>query len=704
MFQNPAALWGLVALVVPVLVHLFNFRPPRRILFSQTAFLQNISQAAQSRNQLKRLLLLASRLLAIACIVMVFAGPILPPKTGTAVVGAEASVLVWIDDSPSMALADERGTYLQQAKDAALAIVGRGSGSVAGYGVQPFSKIALGTTYVRAASAAKQIQAIQTTDEAFSLQRAFAAFGKMEGNRQGNTVLYILSDFQRSTVLADSLAGRAPANMQVICLPVGSSNPPNTFIKEIKWVPRTGNDGTPNMLRVTLASNETDKKNNVGLRLLLQGKEVGMATANFKGSDPTTVDLPLPPQYTGWLSGEIRLEDQPQRFDHRLFFSVYVPAVRNLLVVYGTERSSHLQLLLQQLQSFFKVTYIREQELAQAATEQYDGIILYGITNIGSSVQDRLGRWVQAGGGLWVLPTDGQRADNLNLLLRSLRVAAYGNLNQYDVTGINTELPETESDLLKGIFSTASKSRFTFDGFTVRKQLDLELPTTQPTEVPLRTADRKPFLAVTRAGQGVVFVASAGLAQAWGNFAEHHAFAPVVYRILTVMTQPKQETLYYTLGQEQVLRYASPLKELVTIRGTDNASLVPEQYAAGGMLRLQLGKMDLRAGNYGVWQKDTLLAKASFNIPVVENDLRLADDATIRSLFDTAGWQGVIVLRGTPQTIALRSTEALQGVALWKYFLVLAAVFLATEAFILWLFKNAQVIKNKELATPNLQR
>ncbi|MFA6868191.1 MAG: BatA domain-containing protein, partial [Bacteroidales bacterium] len=74
-FLYPSFLFGLFALVIPIIVHLFNFRKYKIFYFSNTQFLQSLQQQTKHQSQVKKLIVLALRLLAITAIVMAFARP-----------------------------------------------------------------------------------------------------------------------------------------------------------------------------------------------------------------------------------------------------------------------------------------------------------------------------------------------------------------------------------------------------------------------------------------------------------------------------------------------------------------------------------------------------------------------------------------------------------------------------------------------------
>ena len=74
-FYQPQFLWGLLALAIPILVHLFYFRRVRKVYFSNLQFLKWVKESKKQQLRLKHYLIMASRLLAIFFLVMVFAQP-----------------------------------------------------------------------------------------------------------------------------------------------------------------------------------------------------------------------------------------------------------------------------------------------------------------------------------------------------------------------------------------------------------------------------------------------------------------------------------------------------------------------------------------------------------------------------------------------------------------------------------------------------
>ncbi|MEL7001814.1 MAG: BatA domain-containing protein, partial [Bacteroidota bacterium] len=98
-FLQPALLYGLFALAIPIIIHLFNFRKTKRVYFSNTQFLKKVKEASTAKLKLKHYLILFSRLLFILFLVLAFAQPFLPSEKE---LSASQQTVVYIDNSYSM--------------------------------------------------------------------------------------------------------------------------------------------------------------------------------------------------------------------------------------------------------------------------------------------------------------------------------------------------------------------------------------------------------------------------------------------------------------------------------------------------------------------------------------------------------------------------------------------------------------------------
>ena len=101
LFSQPAFLWGLLAVAIPIVVHLFNFRRYRKVYFSNVERLKDLMTEQRRRDTVRQWLVLAMRVLAIVFLVLAFAQPVIQSSNDALRTGSTA-VSLYVDNSFSM--------------------------------------------------------------------------------------------------------------------------------------------------------------------------------------------------------------------------------------------------------------------------------------------------------------------------------------------------------------------------------------------------------------------------------------------------------------------------------------------------------------------------------------------------------------------------------------------------------------------------
>ena len=116
-FLNPAVLFGLLAASIPILIHLFNLRKLKKIEFSTLTFLKELQKNKIRKVKLKQWLLLLLRVLIILFLVIAFARPTIEGVSiGGTTSAAKTTAVFILDDTFSMSVVDQNGSYFNQAK------------------------------------------------------------------------------------------------------------------------------------------------------------------------------------------------------------------------------------------------------------------------------------------------------------------------------------------------------------------------------------------------------------------------------------------------------------------------------------------------------------------------------------------------------------------------------------------------------------
>lgn len=123
-FLNSILLFGLLAGIIPVLIHLFVKHQPKIVYFSSLRFLKEIQKNQARIIKLRQILLLITRILIIVCLILALSRPVLKtllPSVNWRTHATTVAVMI-IDNSFSMNYLDGSGTLLDRAKEIATEI------------------------------------------------------------------------------------------------------------------------------------------------------------------------------------------------------------------------------------------------------------------------------------------------------------------------------------------------------------------------------------------------------------------------------------------------------------------------------------------------------------------------------------------------------------------------------------------------------
>src|SRR5680860_782391 len=99
-FKYPELLWALFLLLIPIIIHLFQLRRFQKTPFTNVKFLKKVVSESRRSNVLKKWLLLLTRLVMLAGLVIAFAQPFLADQSAL----QQKETVIYLDDSFSCLL------------------------------------------------------------------------------------------------------------------------------------------------------------------------------------------------------------------------------------------------------------------------------------------------------------------------------------------------------------------------------------------------------------------------------------------------------------------------------------------------------------------------------------------------------------------------------------------------------------------------
>lgn len=695
-FLNPLVLLGLAAAAIPILIHLFNFRKPRRVEFSSLQFLRELERKAMRKMRLRQWLLLALRTLAIAFLVLAFARPTV--ESGwAAVFGGRvetASALV-IDNSRSMTVRDAQGDLLSQATDLAAAIVDTRQPGDELFVITTQDGPLRPTAFRQPAAALDALAGIEPRPGTTPLDIPLArAFDLLATSAPLDREVLLLSDLQAST-FADSVRIPAPENTRITLLPLGERRHPNTAVTDARLASRVMEQGRPTQVEATLVHHGTAPAHGVQASLFVEGERVAQAAVDLRPGQPETVRFTATPRQRGWLAAEVRLEPDAFPYDDSRFLVLHVPETRRVLIVQGEgQRADLLELALtlgEQDGGRFAVTTIPEARLAGQALEAFDVVALAGPATLASGERAALSRFVADGGGLLTFPAGGDNAA-LSALLADLGGGRYGPL----LGTVGGGEPVAR-------FGEAALDHPLFEGMldASGERLRLESPDLLAAAPPqpaagqtlIALAGGQPFLHEIRHGQGTTLAFAAAPDPRWGDFPTRGLFVPLIHRAVYLLAADASGAEALTTGEGGTLRVPGAAEGL-RIVGPDGAEFLPEQRAVPGGVVLDIDDALTEPGVYTVTDGERVVRRVAVNLDARESDLTPLAPAEAAARLEALTGASVRVLDasgGRGLEAAERAADDRAGVELWSLFLILALLCLVAEMLVAMRWRPAAV-------------
>ena len=323
-FLNPSALWGLLALAVPVLVHLFHFRRYTTVYFSDVRLLSQMEEQRSTRSNLKRWLLLFTRLLVIFFTVMAFAQPTFEKDSVTASSDAIERELIVLDNSMSMYEGDdpsfsraqrELAQYLSSAP-------GEKKYQVIGHGDFFDPKLWYG-----ADSALEMISSMNARPYAKPLGDILM---EVKSNKDSLPLnIKVFTDGQRNFISTSDKSDSMHVDLH-LHEPLYNTQDVST-IDSLWWIERPSADNQLASLAFQLDVHQPENVTEVRLKYGALTLDSMIVAPNVSGLYRDTLQFQL--MDTGWINLSFELGLDPKKYNNDIPIGVYRPETINVLIV-----------------------------------------------------------------------------------------------------------------------------------------------------------------------------------------------------------------------------------------------------------------------------------------------------------------------------------------------------------------------------------
>ena len=676
-FINPLILFGLIAAAIPLLVYLFNFRRPQRLDYSSLALLHALQRTTLQRIRIRNWLLLLLRTLALCVLVMAFARPTLTDSAGTRFFGRSSmSAVLALDASLSMMQRDSDGTRLEQAKSAAQAII---------ESAEPGDELFIlseKAQHLETPDVLLNRAPTPATQTASSIIRSAGALLAQEASHL-NKIVYYLGDLQESTLL-DSIQIPLDQGVRVMLVPVATTETrPNVGVADVQVTSRIVDPGTPTTIQATVVNHGISTIEDYAVSLYFGDERVAQTSIALAPEVPVRVTLRGAPTMRGWLAGYVTTEDDGFEEDNQRYFTLNVPARRDILLVHGNEaQTDHVELALslRSESEALSTTKIPQRALAATLLSNYSTIFLISPDELSTGEAAKLQQYIENGGGLLIFPA----ADptSTNALLETVGAG------RVSIQELETSVDEAdfEHPLFEGVF-TASERAQRLEAVTVYRSARYVPGTAGAEQTLITLLDGAPLLQEFQYGNGRIFFMAVAPDLIWSDLPVRGLFIPLMYRAahyLSAGGSVQGEQLL--VGHQTSIRIPA-VQGNIMVKTPDGTELMPPQRQVFGASLLDL---DIDSpGVAEVLAADVSVRLLSVGLDPLESRLvYMEPEEASEALAEALDAPVELLNAASREGVSTAVNRARTGLELWRHFLVLGLILLAAEMMLASRWRN----------------
>lgn len=669
-FLRPEMLWGLLALSVPIAVHLFNFKKQRIVYFPFTSFLKEIKEETQQQSKIKHWIILLLRLLALACIVFAFAQP---TWNATNLQDGKKNVSIYLDNSFSMENQKDGISLLENAKNKALDIVfAHGENDNFQIIANEFSGIQ--QHFVTKDKALELIQSIQPSPISRPLSDVLERQQDLISKKsEYPSAIYHISDFQKKHLSQFDLP--SPFNTPIRWIPVQNESPDNIFIDSVYFEIPYHSPEQEEILHVVLKNAGDNPMQNIRCEFSVNKLIKGVTTEEFQGQEQKEILFKFTSNGQGIQECKININDQPIVFDNNFYFTYWIEKERPIGII--ADKTMNAKRVFQNDQHYpTNVQFSNNANLNSIINCPI--FILENLSNPPSGWVSSIKSKIEEGSTLIIIPPSQAYNNDWSSLYTQLSIGNNFQFSPATAQGANMDF---DHPLFKGVFSKSDAFQLpTSNGHLVGNF-------SPDVQVLVKYPDGTPMLWTKKIGKGQVF--------GWNfNTSESSVFQHSLFPIALIRAAElsgNQQPLFFTLGQNNpfvIQNLSLGNEDQIILQLQDSKEkILPLVKSNNRQVSISIGQHINTSGIYRVVQNNQALYSIGINFNNDESLLQFNKETDLRDLISQNAWNNIEVIDTKIENIGNYVKKLDQGNQIWWYLIIAALLLLFTESLLTGIWK-----------------
>ena len=598
-FKYPEILWGLLLLLIPILIHLFQLRRFKKTPFTNVKFLKQVVTESRKSSTLKKWLLLLARLGLLAALVIAFAQPFIANESAL----QEKETVFYLDNSFSMNGEIENGNLFKNTIQEFIKAIPKDQRFTLFTNNQVFKDVEI-----------KDIQ-----NDLLNLNVTSEQLGVAEIVLKGNTYFSNEAGIQKNLVLISDFQQRMGAiqkvdsisNVNITYIKPANNKIINTSIDSVFIGDRT--NGTIELV-AQLSTNSSEQT----VPVSLFNEEVLIAKTAGKFDDSKNAEVRFTVNANDVILGKVALTDTGLDYDNQFYFNLDKKSKIKVLVISNSSAD-----FLNRIYSNdeFALTISSLEQLNYSTIDNQDLVVFNEIQKIPNSLITAIKSFSTNGGNYVLIPAIDGDLNSYNELA-TLNNSRYVNaiVQEMAISTIKTEHP---------IFANVFDKNVTDFQFPKVKER-FKITTKDP--VAIEFQNKEPFLI----GSNNAYFFAASINNDNSNFKNSPLIVPTFYNM--GINSLKLLPLYASLRNQVEIELPITLQQddIIKIANEKN-EFIPQQRVLPKKVQINFIENPKEAGIYRIMHNDNTIRHISFNdnrkesellysqIPVENNNSSLSD-------------------------------------------------------------------------------
>ena len=678
-FLNAVFLWAGFAVLIPPVIHLFNFRRYKTVYFSDVRFLQNLKNITRKRSVLKQILLMVLRMAVIACLVISFAEPVISTSgvsNGLSTI-KNAPPIIYIDNSFSMQAGEIAGLNLEKAKNKALEIVGAFPlGTQFLFIDNGFS--AQHNRLVNADGIRGFLEELKTTPKTPSIgqaiRKALQNLSFQDVDINSKKTVFVISDFQKN--ICDFSALEKDSLLSINLVKIESESQNNISVDTVEFLTPYRLTGSEEEILVTVRNYGVKPAKNVPLKLYINNSSKCAETFDINPYEKKQITLKYVNTEKNLVRGRVSVSDFPVSYDDDLYFGYKIDSVKKILIISDETSNKYFDALFKKDKNF-SVEFSSGDDIDNLL--EYQTVIINKKENISSTLSNKIQSFVSMGGNAVFVPSFSGNIDSYNHLLSLLMCNTFTSKDTLKCRIANFN---KQSLLLKNAIKSVPEN---VDLPVINRYFNSTQNSYLSEETILETDSYKKILSANSYKAGKFYVFYTPLDEKSGTLVTHRLIVPLLYNAAAF--SQNFDSQYYTLiGKDdgfttKIPNYKEGVKVFLKAEDSD-FELIPRISGPDGFMNFKIFSQNLieKAGFYTLMIQDKPSnAFVAYNYDRKESKLDFFTADEILEKLSSEGFVSAQIIETDNGGFSVSTVQNAANKPLWRIFVIFALIFAAAE-------------------------